>query len=491
MLYWLIGSDDMSFMIISSYYIGERLFSYQINIRWSSKGFTYQINKPELTIPRFGRSKTGTRIRLFTPLEMPDRGDLFDRLEDVDRVKILYSGSLLKERIDDLTKIPVRQINQVQDGPIVFISSSLNGIDVIDNAEGIPLTTVYNSLLVPSSSTKGLRTIPITSKFVNKTRIYHSEYYRDQSRLYITVNDIRVIEMIDKGHGEIYVISLPSTTKLPVARDDVIFDDVTSSIFEEHLYQLAMRAIYDHNNLCYLYNLMDKYSVWSQQAGLAHSWQNVRARVLKRSDVVLIPNTPTYQQIAKYRTDIHFVFYPNPDLVKLEQKLISIFTTARTDIFQFKSVVVIPTLTTDFSTGGLNQLVFVRRLDTDTIISKCTEFVPLPFGISLSEQIERRIFYMSSNPTIRETYFILYLTLSAVFENVKCDIYEIISHMTDHFKLYAKTDDDTIEYLRNLIGKMSQIKLRYPYGCEPLIQFNTKNVLLTAPLGLKEKFLSI
>ena len=112
-----------------------------------------------------------------------------------------------------------------------------------DYATGIPIDVFFNSLLIPSISTKTIQLAPKTAKdFINTSRFVPNTDYQT-ARLMILVGKIAVVNLVQfvpSAAPQInesidYLIDLPASTRLPVSRDDIILDAETSLIFRQSI----------------------------------------------------------------------------------------------------------------------------------------------------------------------------------------------------------------------------------------------------------------
>ena len=122
--------------------------------------------------------------------------------------------------------------------PIVNVEIGYKEITIEDKGSGIPLSIVLTKLLVPSSSTKEIKIEPIIFNTDNVTRVRQSP--DEKGKLYILVNKVGVVKMeysTEKERPQVFIIDLPHTFNLPVARNDVILskDDNSLNIFFMHL----------------------------------------------------------------------------------------------------------------------------------------------------------------------------------------------------------------------------------------------------------------
>ena len=114
------------------------------------------------------------------------------------------------------------------DVPPVYIRVDQNGVRVEDWGTGIPLDVAMSSLLIPSSSSKGLVAVATPS---DRPKVVVIKEKDDLSGLVILVNNVVVFRYYDPDGHYLFKVMLPSSTKVTVARDDVILDpDVQETI---------------------------------------------------------------------------------------------------------------------------------------------------------------------------------------------------------------------------------------------------------------------
>jgi hypothetical protein len=215
---------------------------------------------------------------------------------DIDRALTIISASF--STISDI------QIEFTIDGDRKVIQAvESSGEDIIsiewkngilsfeDSATGISLDTFYNSLLVPSVSTKKILSDiprgPISTDLYNPTIIKS-----DVSQLIITVNGVGIYNTSPKKDIEFlrrnrYYINLPSWTPLPVSRDDVVLDNPL--IFKIFFNQLIKLANDPRADLDVLSDLLSDYSEYANDRNVSRLLLEYGMSLRNIPGILLVP----------------------------------------------------------------------------------------------------------------------------------------------------------------------------------------------------------
>ena len=153
--------------------------------------------------------------------------DLYDDINiekftnEVNKLKFISSASIY---------VNTYKINKVESNNEIIVKITNNFISIEDYAIGISKDTLFNSLLVPSISTKGIKTNIFYEPKIGKL----SNIINNNSKIsnfYILVNEIIVYssstkdKSIDDENYDI-IIQLNKNTPIPASRDDINIDDL-------------------------------------------------------------------------------------------------------------------------------------------------------------------------------------------------------------------------------------------------------------------------
>lgn len=144
----------------------------------------------------------------------------------------------------------------------VYISDGR--IEVRDAALGISLKNIFTSLLVPTISTKtiSIQQSNFSSSFEQK--IVETTWLGKYHLFQVTVNGYAIIDIAIKkyGHAMIYAFNMPSSTPVPVSRDDFILSDPNYLLlFKEGI----SRLLYQAQEPIYLLRLLAQYQQHTSQ----------------------------------------------------------------------------------------------------------------------------------------------------------------------------------------------------------------------------------
>ena len=200
--------------------------SFLLSIRYSNENGIYEAR----IIPAASSCAPGTVVSIetgrdqFTVQETDQIRQSLKGFQFINRVRFEYGQS--QDRF-------IRQHKWSPDVPPVYICVGPNGVRVEDWGTGIPLDVAISSLLIPSSSSKGLATVATTS---DRPKVAVIKRKDDLSGLVLLVNNVVVFRYYDPEGHYLFKVTLPNTTKVTVARDDVILDpEVQENIADSFL----------------------------------------------------------------------------------------------------------------------------------------------------------------------------------------------------------------------------------------------------------------
>lgn len=363
LFYWLVGNSDRKLSITSQTKIDA----------WSGDFFEH---KNDLVI-RFNNNftrifkpgQTGTNIKLgLFPFDMIDNfREYIRRFALIDDIEIYYT--------ENLTTLPPETKPRV----IVFFdinkATKMFTINIIDNAEGITKSILRNSLIVPSSSTKGLISTHDTIESEQSFSYMFDDIITTKGlHLLIVINSIIVVDTVTstKESQLNYIIYLPYNTPLPVSRDDIIIDEKTFDMLLEQFKFLAELCIEGGYNLEDFFILLRTYAQYSGQPQIYDIIQQTRQHVTELPNIILVPSQRLVTLLRSLGKRVAYLTDVN--VVKTKQQLDETFDEMYgagygTDIFKNIRVIRLPG-TFSATNAGISGYIFIdqRVNDPNTLI---------------------------------------------------------------------------------------------------------------------------
>lgn len=224
LLYWLLDHPRRTIIVDTAYLSNGNLLSYKFKIYLTDDQLYFQLIKSN-------RNRTGTTIRIdakrnqFNESNIKKFEEYIHRLEYYEHVKLFYNKELINQSAIN-TKFPG-----------IRVTLSRKGITVEDFGSGIDINVGLTSLLIPSISTK---TISL-SKTVETRELKSGLYPSTNNYFVITVGGVSVVKLhfITNLQRKYTVrIDMPLNTRLPVARDDIIYTEESLRVFYQELQKM-------------------------------------------------------------------------------------------------------------------------------------------------------------------------------------------------------------------------------------------------------------
>lgn len=276
--YWLseplAGEFKRKMTVKTSYYVGEKIERYRVEIKWTSQGLLiekYALSEQEFN-PNGKIGTTGTFITLdFSEHQLSD--SIVNKMKEYMSRLFLVEGAEIY-----LNKIG---INRYAGGNIVNVVITKTLITIEDNAAGIPFSILENSLLVPSSSTK-------KRDFVKDE--YKSpliERATDDSFFVILVNGVAIVKLKIESDFS-YIIKLPHNSKLPVSRDDILFGTYEIEYFKKACIEIIKHGL-SKNNIASFFIALETYIAKNKSSLLINLLKFLRKEI-ESSTYILLPS---------------------------------------------------------------------------------------------------------------------------------------------------------------------------------------------------------
>ena len=382
-LYWLIGHPERWIQVVS---VTNKTTYTEMKIRECKDGdLVVDVIVDVLKVPEHN----GTSIKLmFATRQKPDVYRKF--ITYITKLQ-LYPHSPLRVKTYVYNPI-LRSYPKMRIGNKKFycingkfypdlLTSTKYGVSVIfdrifiqieDMGNGIKPDVLFNSLLVPSSSSK---TIKLNSKISNykvKPRIYTDS---TSSSLIITVANIQIISVNMKKGSRIYVVDMPPYTPVPVARNDIIIDSMQiQDILEYNLYTLFIQSLIhfnDINDIQVLWKSVISKSTSSYNSKIYTTiYNNVINKInlyIKENNFIAIRDTQTAIKslIVKLPIIVNYYTALEGDFQKGETDLITILESNKyiidRKLFFGKTVIYINNVNFKYSSLNTMSIFFISK----------------------------------------------------------------------------------------------------------------------------------
>lgn len=291
-------------------------------------------------------------------------------------------------------------------------------------------------------------------------------------------------------HGKTYMIPFPQSTRLPVARDDIVFDvgSQECSNLDTQLGILFMQILETSASVVDILTLLDMYEKKSQQSGLSFVISSIKKRLYTIPGKIFVPaDEEVYKEAQKSFPHVKFIDHPYPKMYEAEDAVDALFTKyAKTDMFKLRKVICIDLPPgKDYTRGGLSEYIFVRKSLYDDVdcagklISSVTNTLLLPHNSEVTKEVlaglnpYSRIFRTQK---IRETAEVVYMTYLSIFENAKTTLKFRTDFIIMFFIIMSHRsipESEVIKLMRQLNDRISQIKLDFSYGTTPKCGVNS------------------
>ena len=364
-------------------------------------------------------------------------------------------------------------------GKNIFCFIDRSALIIEDFATGIPYEIVFGSLFVPSISTK---TIQMTTAlpflgFDNKSRIVKGTGLRS---VVFLIGGIAVVSISEpKCKPDTYVIDLPSTTRLPVSRDDFILDDKTEAVLLESI-AIVFEAARQMKDVSCFQSLLEKYIAFTPSAENKRVVRRAMNTFFSKTKGQLIPLA--YSQIYKLIND-DFVVSQTYDISAIEEWL-DANTKPDRGIWYGTKVLMVKGLAGNTSDGGLVSYLFIDESYKNKLgagwISTITSSVfgrkLYPIGSSYGEKeyakYENILVYAGKLPSkiikndaVRNYYFAVLNKLESLedrFDISRDTLAGMAHHLLDIFLFIP--EESFLDILTELMAKFSSFKGNQTYG---------------------------
>lgn len=468
--YFLAAQPGRVMNIYSTYKKEDKLESYLLILKWTPDGLTVKKYPYE-------NGYTGTKILIdsngyyFKEEELKKMEKEIYKLFEVSTVNIIYVNDMGSIKIINRDKS-----STVEDNIVVNLSGDI--LKFQDSATGIDLKTVYDSLLIPSSSTK-TRIIQQKNYKLPNPVIAEIPNFRGIN-LHIIVNSISVVNIqIDNSVDESYIIYLPPDSKLPVARDDIIYDKIEKKYLKKQIWKLIKHIISTSKNLINLFELLDTYVKINKQSNLFKVITKIKNKILGL-DVILIPNTFFWNQLIRKFNISNYCYYSYSDKFRLNEQLYDILIKeGRTDIFKLRICVSLKLEEGQLINTELPSFIFINANldDSEQLVnvvnfSSNTLLIPIDTHINVDLDIDEQKMFTSEK--LINTYKLLKMTIFKKFQGItfyrKAHYFRTL---IESYMLYCEDITKIEKFMYFVNSKISDINLNFSYGnATEIITFN-------------------
>jgi hypothetical protein len=402
-LYWLTESQNgdysRSVIIESSFNKLDKIVTYFCYLNWTPDGLKCT------TTFSYPKKKTGTKISLIceshqlTDLNVQKMLLYINKLSFMENVEIKCNSVIINQRksIGSKNKINIK------------LTTSL--IEVEDFAYGIEYDLIMSSMLIPTSSTK-IRSIDIPNLIL--PTIYTSVDNIYKLRIFVSNTCIIELEMESiELYGREYHIYLPHNSKVPVSREDVIYDNNSIELqhFRDSVNFLIVRSIENDKNIYYLISLIKKYVTINKSPYLNSIVNNLVNQLSKRPEIFVIYNDFWINFISNIKLAVNIVLYDNSLIFDAEEKFKNVIRNTKLcndKIFDSRLVISASFLEKGITeNGGFVSIIFIRNHNDDVrnSILSFRKSMLIPYGTNYDDS------KFSIYPTeFRKNLILLYMT---------------------------------------------------------------------------------
>ena len=380
---------------------------------------------------------------------------------------------------------------------------------------GIPIEIVFESLFVPSISTKTIAMTTTNENYdkQNKTGFFMMKNNTQNYSLAISVNNIIIVKVGQNYHpnfNKILLIDMPPNTPLPVSRDDIIFDKTTLLIFEKNVRILYDKALSNKKkNIAHTRLALESYKKYTNDENVKKIIDRVWSDYFEKYKGLMVYEY-YYKTLRKFGPSVSLQFIKS-DMMSPEDLTVT-FSKIKDfklieNVFYGKKIVVIP------NSDEIKSIVPSYLFVGDDIITRNKKWkINLPLSFSneilfpenntIAEKIYKEVIKLvdenfSGYDELKKkiTDILIYFkSLDVTYKISQNDYnYTLLLFMRDHLKLSRKTfTNEFIEGLYTVINKNKQNKTSYGSGKTELtllygdIDFNYVKYV---SVGNREKFL--
>ena len=482
-LYWLIDHPLRS-LHIYSWSKNEQgvVCGYHATVKDSVEGLTLSVKILETCV-----TQTGTLMYLDCKNDKFEYSTVRKFSDQMERLKNISSVNLFRTALTDknettsdshvfMSRYRTSLLNNSKKATdSVYVGIGATRIFIEDYAQGIPINVLLGSLFVPSISTKTIKSS--TSSNTKKGVATVSYNNNAQSAFTILVSEVSVVKL-DPNSGYLgeSIINLPSWTRLPVSRDDIILENSeTAKMFENAMVELlelgakqrsvvsiqkGLKAYHD-----YTVNFVNKQAVTNALSIFTNKHKSSLVTELLFGSLKIIDTKCIL-------SDVMYI----PDV---ESRLIKDFSNNLMDkVWYGKRVMILNDTYPYVNTGGMSSLVFVDKKLTSQPNWSITGSQSNPslnlnpigtdYGATKNEKYEKLV--PDKIKKHGKTYEELYMAVLAVFDGLSVKFKFLDTNRVNNFSLlYAKIFNTYglaawVDVSYTLLNVLSSYKGNQTYG---------------------------
>lgn len=344
-------------------------------------------------------------------------------------------------------------------------------ISIEDFAAGIPISTIFNSVFIPSISTKTIRmsnVIPID--YINDSRIEDSKG-KDKGKFTITVGDVAVVDINTNGAYSI-IICLPSNTKLPVSRDDIIINNVKDSTEFINGLNIVIKKAVEKKNILTLENALNLYKNYTTSDEIKSIIESLGIKNFVKHPNVMVTQEQYDIIYHKIPFNLYAIISSTSNIYKIEQYL-DTFNFSKNNIISNKKVFMIDNCEKTSNGGSLSYLFIDSKINNmdDFVLGYNNEILFLPNNKTLiieQTNVQRHVKNVNKVYPGHQTLLTTALSRIGAFIKIYYNVENmdyIYSRFTDILILYMKYDKFSIDtYIKYLLFILSNIKIINNYS---------------------------
>jgi len=405
-------------------------------------------------------SESGTYIHMETEKDpfTSEQTDLFNQF-------IYYTKFVKDASIKVYSSDKSFDVNLSKSPDLIVSIINRNRICFEDYGTGISIENVLSSLLVPSTSTKTMKISDEVIEYKNESAIDVGVY----GKFYIVCNQIVIVKIDLKLPANI-IMTVPSTVRLPVSRDDVIFDEKNAF---ESLHILLENSI-QNNSIIELEYSIDAYVNYTsnyKNKEIFNRFKKQMYDILKKRGIITVDNS-NYEFISSLIKGRIIKSVKN-DAMSIESLIDSLNLTYREDIFSNKRVVFVKE-DMYITNAGTYKYLFVGPVKSgwkeEAIINFQEERLYMVSSIESKESTQIENILSEFEKSFSNSEIVMIRKLMSVFLSLQ-DRVNIIDKMSSMRELVygvyfiSKIDRSFIaEYIDMLSNYFSNISINYSYG---------------------------
>ena len=412
-LYWLVGHPYRSLKIDSCYVnkFGE-LENYTCRLKYQDDRLMFKLENES------SKKNHGVIVSLDCSRDKFSKHNLEQFSKQLSKLQYTDSASIyVKTETDSIYKL-FNKCQECEDKVFVLLES--NGITVFDDATGIPLEVLLLKLFTPSISTKTINLSDnINSLYQNQSKIFES----DENHFIILVNKVAIVDIPFNNNDTdkfTIIIDLPSNTRVPVSRDDIIVNQSTFENLQNSLTIVANSSVRQFSSLYAINTAIKAYVTYSVNSNNKDVFNSIWLRLKNEFNTKGIFINFDYKYLfSQIPLQLPYIIIDKTNVKLLEKYLLGKVDLYSNNVFISKNVILLEEVKEFSSSGGTNSFIFVQRSFTengtewpiqlsltnltDTLIPKNDVKSSIsPFDSIITNDHKRRSFKMSLNFFIPE-----------------------------------------------------------------------------------------